>query len=374
MEISNIIKQAKSDIFKELYSKINFYIKRGAKPASLKKYYKNNKRFSELLDDIKNKGINLVKDEKEYQKLVREILNDMLDDFIAKEKDKKENKNMKHIKEFNSFEETNESFMGLAAGVIAGWAFYNFLKRLIRDKFIKKYGEEESIKKTLIMNFLSELKKLEVIPITELNDRYFIRANIQGKEFDVRLFKDSKELKIDHNNANQMLAILSDDQYNEFLKLIKKEEYIKEIFDFNIGTILGVGAITTLILFLRDIIKGPKTVEDREKRISDIKSNIEKLENQQLKHLAIMVKSRWRDGEGKMELLEDDTYYTILIKYPENFGGYLKKAYETPITIKINKIDSTIEWSINNKGYTRPIKISKENVNDLISDLKKDIE
>jgi len=109
METSNIIKQAKSDIFKELYTIINFYIKRGAKPVSLKKYYKNNKRFSDLLEDIKNKGVNLVEDEKEYQKLVRVILNDMLDDFIAKEKDKKENKNMKHIKEFNSFEVENES-------------------------------------------------------------------------------------------------------------------------------------------------------------------------------------------------------------------------------------------------------------------------
>ena len=47
--------------------------------------------------------------EDDYKKLVRNILNDMLDDFIAKNKDeeyknKKESK-MKHIKEFFKFEE-----------------------------------------------------------------------------------------------------------------------------------------------------------------------------------------------------------------------------------------------------------------------------
>ena len=44
----NIIKQAKADIFKELYTIINFYIKKGAKPQSLKKFYKNNKRFNDV--------------------------------------------------------------------------------------------------------------------------------------------------------------------------------------------------------------------------------------------------------------------------------------------------------------------------------------
>ena len=41
MENSNIKKQAKSDIFKELYPILKFYIQKGAKPSALKKYYKN---------------------------------------------------------------------------------------------------------------------------------------------------------------------------------------------------------------------------------------------------------------------------------------------------------------------------------------------
>ena len=106
MENLNIKKQAKSDIFKELYPIISFYIKKGAKPNSLKKYYKNSKRFNDILEDIRNKGINLIKDETEYRQLVKEILNEILNDFIAKEKDdnyKKNDKKMKHLKEFNSY-------------------------------------------------------------------------------------------------------------------------------------------------------------------------------------------------------------------------------------------------------------------------------
>ena len=108
MENSGIIKQAKSDIFKVLHPIITFYINKGAKPAALKKYYKNNKRFEDILEDIRNKASNLVKDEAEYKKLVREILNDMLDDIIAKDKDeeyKNKSTKMKHIKEFNSFDQ-----------------------------------------------------------------------------------------------------------------------------------------------------------------------------------------------------------------------------------------------------------------------------
>jgi len=107
MENSSFKKQAKSDIFKVLHPIIIFYINKGAKPKGLKKYYKNNKRFNELLSDIGNKGINLVEKEDEYKKLVKNTLNDILDDVIAKEKDAEYNKKtkLKHIKEFNSYDE-----------------------------------------------------------------------------------------------------------------------------------------------------------------------------------------------------------------------------------------------------------------------------
>lgn len=116
MENSSFKKQAKSDIFKELYPIINFYIRKGAKPNALKRYYKNTKRFNDLLDDIKNKGVNLIKDDQEYKKLVRDILNDILDDFITKCKDedyKNKESKMKHIKEFYSFQINELKTQGL---------------------------------------------------------------------------------------------------------------------------------------------------------------------------------------------------------------------------------------------------------------------
>jgi len=103
----NVEKQAKSDIFNALHKILDFYIDKGAKPAALKKFYNNSKRFKDLLDDINNKGINLLKNQEEYHKLVREVLHDILDDFIAKNKDSeyknKQDSKLKHIKEFNSY-------------------------------------------------------------------------------------------------------------------------------------------------------------------------------------------------------------------------------------------------------------------------------
>lgn len=151
----NIIKQAKADIFKELYTIINFYIKKGAKPQSLKKFYKNNKRFNDVLEDIKNKGFNLINDEVEYKKLVREILNDILEDFIAKQKDeeyKNKSQKMKHIKEFYTFE-MNEELSTLAhwgLGIATGVCIYKFLKGLLfdimdrnKDKILSKMDKME---------------------------------------------------------------------------------------------------------------------------------------------------------------------------------------------------------------------------------------
>lgn len=109
MENSNITKQAKSDIHKELHPIITFYINKGAKPESLKKYYKNTKRFDDLIDDIRNKGSHLIQDENDYKKLVRNMLNDMLDDFISKNKDDEyKNKKLKYIKEFNQFQDCED--------------------------------------------------------------------------------------------------------------------------------------------------------------------------------------------------------------------------------------------------------------------------
>lgn len=225
MENSNIKKQAKSDIFKELHPIISFYIQKGAKPASLKKYYKNNKIFNDILDDIKNKGINLVKDETEYKSLVKEILNDILDDFIAKDKDveykNKQESKMKHIKEFNSY---NEGFMETAMWVIIGWAFYKFMKGLIQSKFASKEELLNKASRDAIDELLIGLKDKKSISVSDFADRYFIRVNLYDNEYDIRLLKDQKILLLDGGILTKQITIpLTNEEFENFISLIKKQ-------------------------------------------------------------------------------------------------------------------------------------------------------
>ena len=229
MENSNIIKQAKSDIFKALNPIISFYIKKGANPESLKKFYKKNKRFLDILQDINNKGINLIENEEDYKRLVKETLNDILDDFIAKEKDdeyKNKKSKMKHIKEFNSY---NENLLTDAGQfLVGGFLVYKFLKYIFRawiDKLRQKIADDQnSDDRNMVLYFISKLKNIEKIIVSDFSDRFFMRVNIEGENFDIRLLKHEKILSISHPKINNGIVEipLADDEYNEFLKIIKK--------------------------------------------------------------------------------------------------------------------------------------------------------
>lgn len=223
MENINIIKQSKSDIFKELYPIIKFYIQKGAKPASLKKYYKNTKRFLDLIDDIKNKGINLVKDETEYKSLVRNILNEILDDFIAKEKDEEyKNKKMKHIKEFNHFEsdnKINEDLMQTIhtlSSIGLGVTGFLFLKRLVKD-----------VKNALMtpqQRYDKAIANLEKYKLKQFN--LFIRMvsrRIKNKDYSIDLSEDIVyyTIKFSHSKPNK------DFNYPVIIKLNKNDATLK---------------------------------------------------------------------------------------------------------------------------------------------------
>lgn len=213
---NSIKKQAKSDIFKELYPIISFYIKKGAKPSSLKKYYKNSKRFNDILEDIKNKGINLVKDETEYHQLVKDTLNEILDDFIAKEKDDNyKDKKMKHLKEYNSFN-LNE---GAILSFIIGMLLFKFINSILKNYIDKNHQEKIKLN---ISRFLSDLENVKNIPVSEFNDRYFMQFESKNGGFvDIRIFKTDKIMTIE-NNLGKSKYELSDDDYNRFLKMIGK--------------------------------------------------------------------------------------------------------------------------------------------------------
>ena len=380
MENSNITKLAKFDIFKELHPIVKFYMSKGAKASALKKYYKNNKRFEDILDDIKSKGSNLVKDDSEYRKLVRTILNEILDDIIAKEKDdtyKNKNKNMKKLKTFesyfaddeedddvlntnsyyvtrlesfreklnsltnleeweelkqlaNSFEQNNDiesiesewsdfkiyldrkklelapngvdpdekfetpilnKFLDILKRIESKEEYdelvkdiqaytstintkemddeFNKFKDVVEDAYYhisKKFKQNENhnsskinedffetIKlfaigfflykflKSILINYISSnsskvttklngdllkiildsLKNMDKVPVIDLADRYIIRLNLSGLDFDIRVSKNDKTLEIS-GDAGKSKINLSDKEYSEFLQLIKK--------------------------------------------------------------------------------------------------------------------------------------------------------
>jgi len=219
MENSSIIKQAKSDIFKELHPIIDFYIKKGATPTALKKYYKNSKRLNDLKEDIKNKGINLIKDEEEYKKLLKEILNDLLDDFIAKQKDEeyrnKMKKDMKHIKEFNSFEEVNEFFITTTMTVIAGIALGNILtliSRHIEDNYVLN-----KIRKRLESDDIFEVEKKDDTLEVNIDDEYLLKFT-----HDLLTIKKLPIKKYYLGHRIFTLPIDNEEHYQKLISLIKK--------------------------------------------------------------------------------------------------------------------------------------------------------
>jgi len=261
MENTSITKQAKSDIFKELHPIIKFYINKGAKPQALKKYYKNTKRFEDILEDIRNKSSNLIKDESEYKKLVREILNDMLDDFIAKEKDEeyknKQSKNksskMEHIKKFENFQvnENVTSALIIFGALALLKIIYNTIKRKILLGGIKKsdFSKLEYLvsalkigksDKKLLGKIIDNQDECQIIyqygALTG-KKRYF--SSVQDNTITFHLNKIDKILTfgwdfiqpifpfIKFNNEDSIVIKLTDEDYKKISDIFKKLKHQK---------------------------------------------------------------------------------------------------------------------------------------------------
>jgi hypothetical protein len=148
-----------------------------------------------------------------------------LDDFIAKEKDEeyknKKEKKMKHIKEFKSY---NESFIDAAMWFIIGWSFYKFLKGLIQSKLLKRIETINKSNRDAIEQLLNGLKDKESISVNDFADRYFIRVNLYNNEYDIRLLKEQKVILMDGGILTKQIVLpLTNDEYEEFISLIKKQ-------------------------------------------------------------------------------------------------------------------------------------------------------
>jgi len=136
---------------------------------------------------------------------------------------------MKHIKEFNSY---NESFLADYSSVIAtylvgGFLLYKFLKNLfisginkLKNKLI---DDQESDDRNMASTLLLALKNINKIPVSDLGDRFFMRVEMEGNSFDIRILKHEKILTMDNPKLVEQLKIsLTDDEYDNLLKIIKK--------------------------------------------------------------------------------------------------------------------------------------------------------
>jgi len=120
---------------------------------------------------------------------------------------------MKHIKEFESFGE-------IASYIVIGWAVYKFIKGILLSRAYKKLGNAQQ---KALTKFIKKVKTIDKLNVADLGDRFFIRFNDDSEvEYDLRLFKNEKLLKIDNHRVNEIELPLSQEQYDDFLKLIEK--------------------------------------------------------------------------------------------------------------------------------------------------------
>lgn len=98
--------KAKDDITSALHKLIDRYLREGVDLIEMKRYFKTNKMFSHLLDDINHVGRRFFKEEEglEYKQFVKSILNELLIDRIALEETNKLSKRKVSERKVSSFE------------------------------------------------------------------------------------------------------------------------------------------------------------------------------------------------------------------------------------------------------------------------------
>jgi len=122
---------------------------------------------------------------------------------------------MKHIKEFHSFAE----FATYFCSGLAIWGFIDTFLRL-KIKSIMKKSDENT--KNIIDHFLYGLHNSKNIEFYEKEGGIYTTVNIEGTDFGVELLKNEKKLIIDSEDILDLHIQLDDNEYANFLKIIKR--------------------------------------------------------------------------------------------------------------------------------------------------------
>jgi hypothetical protein len=123
---------------------------------------------------------------------------------------------MKYIREFHNFSEF-ATYMCAGIGI---WAFVDTVLRLKINSILKK---SDANTKNIISHFLIGLKDTENIQVSETDNSFSMSVNIEDDDYDVELLKKEKKLIVDNNKLEDQLEVqLNDEEYSNFLKIIKK--------------------------------------------------------------------------------------------------------------------------------------------------------
>lgn len=123
---------------------------------------------------------------------------------------------MKYIREFHDFSEFI-TYMGTGLAI---WTFIDTALRLKVNNILKK---SDANTKNIISHFLIGLKEIDTVDVSETDDSFSMMVNIEDDDFDVELLKDEKKLIVNNNKLEEQLEIkLNDEEYRNFLKIIKK--------------------------------------------------------------------------------------------------------------------------------------------------------
>ena len=132
--------------------------------------------------------------------------------------------NEKRVLKFSEFI-ISEDWHEVAKYVSVAFFFYKFLQGVWRSHKDKIHNNRA---RRIVMHVLHDLQIFKnidnKISVTEYDDRYFIRIDEPKYKIDLRLLKKEKILYIATENVNkddQVVIPLDDEEFLEFLKLLK---------------------------------------------------------------------------------------------------------------------------------------------------------
>jgi len=126
---------------------------------------------------------------------------------------------MKHIKEFNSY---NESLLAeVGKFLVCAYLVYEFLLWVAKKQINKSKNDRD---RKSITSLLTGLKNMNNVPISDFSDRFVMNVNnADGGTTNIRVLKNEKEILIfSKNYQNEIRIKLEDDEYSNLLKIIKK--------------------------------------------------------------------------------------------------------------------------------------------------------